>query len=131
MNKFIVLLAMLLVMPIVGCGSSSASLPSAPTNVTASSVVGKTGEITISWSPVQDATSYNIYWSTILSVPQYVAPRNGAPISPTSNPDTINVTTNTYTHTGLNSATLYHYQVTAVNGNGESPLSTQVDAVPL
>ncbi len=116
----IIILAMLLVMPIVGCGSQTSSAPSAPstpTNVTATPV-GTNGDVTISWSEVPGATSYNIYWSTLTGV----TPANGNKIS---------VTTNTYTQIALGSAATYYYLVTAVNGNGESPATTQVSVIPV
>ncbi len=99
---------------------SAVPQPSTPTNVTATPVVGTTGEITISWTPVAGATSYNIYLATPnngITVPLFVVPP-------------INVITNTYTQTGLTSGLTYYYQVTAIIGNGESPRSTQVSAVP-
>ena len=57
-----------------GCGSSggnnNTTPPSAPTGVQAS---GGSSEVTVSWSPVTGATSYNIYWSTTSGV----TPANG------------------------------------------------------
>src|SRR3989304_2753726 len=41
------------------------SAPSAPTGVTATA---GNGQVSISWSPVSGATSYNIYWSTATGV---------------------------------------------------------------
>jgi fibronectin type 3 domain-containing protein len=55
-----------------------------------------TKEVTIAWTPVSGATSYNIYWSTTSEV----TPANGTKIPLATNP---------YTQTGLNSGTTYYY----------------------
>jgi uncharacterized delta-60 repeat protein len=84
--------------------------PLSPTNVSASA---GTGQITISWDPVDDATSYNIYWSTTPGVTK----SNGTQIPGVTSP---------YVHTGLTADTTYYYVVTAVNLGGESPESEGV-----
>ncbi len=84
--------------------------PLSPTNVSASA---GTGQITISWDPVDDATSYNIYWSTTPGVTK----SNGTQISGVTSP---------YVHTGLTAATTYYYVVTAVGLGGESAESAEV-----
>ena len=56
---------------LIGCGNSA---PAAPTGVTATP---GNGQVTIAWTAVPDATSYNIYWSTTSGV----TPTNGSLIA--------------------------------------------------
>ena len=88
--------------------------PSTPTGVT---VAAGDGQVTLSWNTVSDATSYNIYWSTMSGVTK----TTGTKISNVTSP---------YTHTGLTNGTTYYYVVTAVNSNGESNESIQVSVTP-
>jgi fibronectin type 3 domain-containing protein len=88
--------------------------PGAPTGVTASA---GDGQVTISWSAVTGATSYNLYWSTSTGVTK----SNGTKIAGVTSP---------YTHTGRTNGTAYFYVVTAVNAAGESAESAQVSATP-
>jgi hypothetical protein len=89
-------------------------IPTAPTGVTASA---DDGQVSISWSAVSGATSYNIYWSTTSGVTK----TNGIKITGATNP---------YSHTGLTNDTTYYYIVTAVNSSGESVESEEVSATP-
>jgi len=93
--------------------SSTANPPSAPSGVTAT---GRDGQVTINWSPVAGATSYNIYWDTSGSVTTADSAIISAP-SP-------------YVHMNLTNGTTYHYAVTAINNDGESGLSTEASATP-
>jgi alpha-tubulin suppressor-like RCC1 family protein/fibronectin type 3 domain-containing protein len=86
--------------------------PGAPTGVSATA---GNGQVTISWSVVSGATSYNLYWSTVTGVTK----ASGTKIAGVSSP---------YNHTGLANGTAYFYVVTAVNAGGESPESAQVGA---
>jgi fibronectin type 3 domain-containing protein len=86
--------------------------PTAPTGVSAT---GGTGQVTLSWTSVSNATSYNVYYRTTSGV----AATNGTKIAGTTSP---------YVHTGLTSGTTYYYVVTAVNSAGESVASTQASA---
>jgi|GEM_PF-602849 len=86
-------------------------VPAAPTGVTAT---GGANQVTISWSPVSGADTYNIYWATASGVT--VA---GTKITSASRP---------YVQTGLAASTTYYYIVTAVNSSGQSVASTQVSA---
>ena len=90
------------------------SAPSAPTGVSASA---GDGQITISWSSVSGATSYNIYWSTTSGVTKTTGTKLAGATSP-------------YTHTGRTNGTTYYYVVTAVNSYGESSESSQVSGTP-
>ncbi len=87
--------------------------PPPPTGVTAT---GGDGQVTISWSSVSCATSYNIYWSTNFNV----TPQNGIEITGAKSP---------YIQTGLTNGQTYYYVVTAVNSYGESAASQEVSAI--
>jgi fibronectin type 3 domain-containing protein len=87
-----------------GSSNASKSAPAAPTGVTA---LPGDGQVTIAWTAVPGATSYNIYWSTNAAV----TTANGTKITGATNPDIL---------TGLTNGTSYYYLVTAVNANGES-----------
>jgi len=90
------------------------SAPSAPTGVTATA---GNGQVSISWSSVSGATSYNIYWSTSSGVTK----TTGTKITGVTSP---------YTHTGLTNGTTYYYVGTQVNSYGESSESNQVSGTP-
>jgi hypothetical protein len=88
--------------------------PAAPTGVTATP---GNAQVTISWTGVSGATSYNIYWSTAPGVTKV----NGSKITGATNP---------YVQPVLTNGTAYYYVVTAVNANGESTVSMEVSATP-
>ncbi len=93
--------------------------PSAPENVT-----GAAGDkqVTLNWSTVANAQSYNVYKYEGAS-----APANAT--------DWIliqqDVTASTYTVTGLTNGTSYAFAVKAVNANGASDFSNAVIATPV
>ena len=93
---------------------SVAPTPAGPTEVTATP---GNGQVTIAWTAVSGATSYNIYWSTTPGV----TTANGTKITGVASP---------YIHSGLINGTTYYYVVTAVNNDGESTTSSQVSAIP-
>ena len=88
------------------------AVPSAPTGLTAT---GGTGQVTLAWTAVSNATSYNVYYATVSGVT-------------TTKGTKISAATNSYLHTGLPAATTYYYIVTALNSAGESVASAQVSA---
>jgi fibronectin type 3 domain-containing protein len=88
------------------------TVPTAPTGVTAT---GGTNQVSISWSAVSGATSYNIYYSTTSGVT-------------TANGTKISGATSSYVQTGLAASAIYYYIVTAVNSAGESAGSSQASA---
>jgi len=90
----------------------TASAPAAPTGLTA---VGGTGQVTLSWTSVSNATSYNVYYATTSGV----TTASGTKITSVTNP---------FVQTGLTAGTTYFYVVTAVNATGESAASGQASA---
>jgi mono/diheme cytochrome c family protein len=90
------------------------AVPTAPISVTA---VGGGLQVTVSWSAVTGADSYNVYFSTTSGVTA-TAP-NKIPTSVAGSP---------FVHTGRAASTAYFYIVTAVNGGGESVASAVVTA---
>jgi fibronectin type 3 domain-containing protein len=91
------------------------AVPAAPTGVIAT---GGTKQVALSWSSVNNATSYNVYYATTPGVTTV----NGTKIVNTVTPAV---------QTGLAAATTYYYIVTAVNSAGESAPSVQVAAATL
>ncbi|MDH4262911.1 MAG: fibronectin type III domain-containing protein [Spirochaetia bacterium] len=89
-------------------------IPAAPTGITATP---SDAQITISWQPVIDADSYNIYWSNGVGLTM----SSGNKVSGASLP---------YTHSGLINGAAYYYLVTAVNAMGESAPSGISGATP-
>jgi fibronectin type 3 domain-containing protein len=74
------------------------------------------GDITLAWSDVPDATSYNIYWRDKPGVTK----KNGNKISNVKNPHKI---------TGLKTGRKYYFVVTAVNAAGESKESEEISLI--
>ncbi|MBI1822594.1 MAG: fibronectin type III domain-containing protein [Nitrospirae bacterium] len=106
-----------------GCpsGMSILVVPAAPTNVSASSGPAA-GEVTVTWSPVPGAASYNLYMAAVSGVTKsnYSTLSGGMlhskVCSPFIHPPT------------LTGGTTYYFVVTAVNIYGESPDSAQASA---
>lgn len=84
------------------------TLPQAPSGVVASA--GK-GSVTVSWSPVVGASSYNVYWSTVTGTGI-----GGTRVSGVVSP---------WTHSGLVQNSSHYYVVTAVGLSGESAVSVE------
>jgi len=123
-----------------GTAAEQSDLPPSPQSV---SITVGDGQLTISWAPVPDALFYNIYYKTSRGVTkegkefdrfQYdsvgierftmkigVTKENGTLVDTAAPP---------YLHTDLANGLCYHYVVTAVTKNGESPESEEVMAVP-
>lgn len=89
--------------------------PGAPAGVRA--VFGN-AKVTISWSPVDGADSYALYWSNGPGVKSEERNRIGG------------ITGGEYEHTGLTNDTGYYYAVAAVNAGGEGAPSEQTFAIP-
>jgi|GEM_PF-2419101 len=98
----------------------SGTAPPAPTGVV---VTPSDGQVTISWNPVSDATSYNLYMASVSGVNKnnYNSLTDGMIHEAVTSP---------FTHTGLTNGKTYYFVVTAVNTHGESVESAQVSAMP-
>jgi len=97
---------------VVGSGTGGIA-PGAPTGVGASA---GNAQVTVTWTAVSGATSYNLYRGTTA---------NGEGATPYKT----NVTSPTV-DTGLTNGWTYYYKVAAVNASGTSALSTEVSATP-
>ena len=96
-------------------GQTIASVPTAPTGVTATTA--DYSSINLSWSAVTGATGYNVYMSTSSAANAIYTKVNS---------DTITGTT--FASTGLKANTTYYYKVTAINAVGESGISVIASA---
>jgi fibronectin type 3 domain-containing protein len=88
--------------------------PAAPKGVSATP---GNGQISVTWTAVTDATSYNVYYSTTAGVTKL----NGTKVADAVSPKVI---------TGLTNGTTYYFVATAVNAAGESVESSETSAAP-
>lgn len=105
----------------IGCGGGgggdaapAVTVPGAPTSVTANA---GDNAVTLDWSPVAGATSYNIYRGTAPGVTK----TTGTKVSGVQSPNVVS---------GLTNGTPYYFVVTAVNSAGESGISAEKTATP-
>jgi len=94
--------------------SGGTSVPSAPTGVTATGL--SSSSISVSWSQVSGATSYDVYYEIGSSTTKNLAG---------------NTTSTSYTHTGLTASTTYYYYIKAKNSAGSSDYSSLKSATTL
>ncbi|MFO7666002.1 MAG: GDSL-type esterase/lipase family protein [Desulfobacterales bacterium] len=80
------------------------NVPSPPTVV---ETIAGDRQATISWDDVDNAMTYNLYWSTSADV----SSTRGTKITDVTSP---------YNHKALTQGMIYYYVITAVNGYGES-----------
>ena len=73
--------------------------------------------MTLTWTAVTGATSYNIYWSTLPNVTKTIGAATEGLLTLTTTVTLIN-------------GTKYYFVVTAVNANGESMESNELSATP-
>ncbi len=88
-------------------------IPAAPTGLTATS---GNAQVSLSWTASSGATSYNVKRATT----------TGGPYTNVAT----EITTTSYTNTGLINGTTYYFVVSAVNSAGESVNAAQVSATP-
>lgn len=91
-------------------------VPTAPGNV---SVQPGDGHNNLSWDSVEDASQYNLYWSSTAGV-----------VPGSTGVEAIEEVTSPYVHDGLTNGQAHHYVVTAENASGESQSSQEVSATP-
>ncbi|MCM3041208.1 endo-1,4-beta-xylanase [Paenibacillus motobuensis] len=94
-------------------GGGTPVIPAAPTGLTATA---GNAQVALSWAASSGATSYTVKQATT----------SGGPYTDVAT----NLTTTSYTKTGLTNGTVYYYVVTATNAAGTSGNSTQVSATP-
>ena len=104
---------------IISCSSEEESTTtttrttlSAPSTLTAT---GGTGQVTLDWTSVSGASSYTVYWD------------NTSGISSSSTAIT-SVSTDNYTHSGLDHGITNYYKVAAVDSAGTGTLSSEASA---
>jgi Fibronectin type III domain/Kelch motif/Galactose oxidase, central domain len=98
---------------IVGTSSTTWQVQTAPPAPNSVIAISGTGQVTVSWSPVLAATTYNIYWGTTAGIT-------------TSSTEVIGAAS-PYVQSGLTAGITYYYRVSAVSGAGET-LSNEVSS---
>jgi hypothetical protein len=73
-------------------------------------------QVTLTWSGVEGATSYNLYWKTTAGV--------------TTSDNRLSAVTSPFAHGSLTNGTSYHYVLSAMGPSGESVPSPEVAATP-
>lgn len=97
-----------------GGGGGGTPLPAAPAAVRA---LADDQAVAVTWTPVNGATSYNVYLGTTSSVSKTTGTKHTGVALP-------------FVKTGLSNGTTYYFVVTAVNSAGESAESAVASAAP-
>ena len=96
-------------------GATPSVIPlTAPTSI---STAPAATQISVTWSPVTGARSYNLYRATTVGGEGAV-------------PYVTLISSTSYTDTGLSNGTTFYYEVAAVNWTGEGSLSAEVSGIP-
>ena len=110
----------------VGVGSTASNntseVASTPFNTPFTTIVAGTGQVVINWSSIPNATSYNIYVSTVSG-----NAISGGVLATGCN----SITANTCTATGLTNGTKYYFGLVASLSTGGSFNSGEVFATPI
>lgn len=86
------------------------------------------GRIALYWTPVVNATGYNIYRGTSAGSEDYLHPVNGStPVNAASYPGS---PMSLYSNSGLTNGTAYFYTIKAVSGSGQSQASNEDSDIP-
>ena len=93
--------------------SSNDTTLSAPSNLTAT---GSAGQVILDWTTLSGASSYTVFWDNSTGI-------SSSSIAITS------VSTDNYTHSGLDNGTIYYYKVAAIDSAGTvGTLTSEVSA---
>ncbi|NOX75666.1 MAG: hypothetical protein GXP17_03420, partial [Gammaproteobacteria bacterium] len=95
--------------------SAPGSVPAKPVGITVSL---ENGQLSLDWPLVDGALGYNLYWTDDETGEVTTANSRMTQIQPP------------YTHIQLNNGTRYRYRLSALNDNGESALSAEVNGTP-
>jgi fibronectin type 3 domain-containing protein len=96
--------------------SEVSSIPGSPVHPAGVTATASGENIVVTWEPVNNASSYNIYWDNEAGVIRQTGNKLEGVLSP-------------YMHQGLIGLG-YYYRVSAENNYGESALSEEVFAIP-
>ena len=102
--------------------ATSGSAPDTPTNLQATA---GDGSIDLTWDAVSGADAYHLYMAEVSGV----TASNYAEL--TGGMAHTDISTNSYSHTGLTNGAAYYFVVAAGNSEGNSSISAEVSATPI
>ena len=104
---------------IISCTSDPGGELGSPPASPQLTAVERDASVELTWTPVNSALAYKVYWSTADNFT--IASAEGS----------VQVNTNTFTHESLTNETTYYYAATALNAAGEGALSAIVAVTPI